>query len=77
MCEYCKSTFIGETNASLTGSDVEINGLKIGFINSFIDDRDGLAEIKTVFSPAFGDRSILSDSMRIHYCPVCGRKLIE
>ena len=79
MCIYCEETFKGDTNEYFTDMPVEMNGVEIGYITSWIDyDETGGSEatLRTMFDTPGGDY-ICGDSIWINYCPVCGRKLKE
>ena len=65
MCEYCDNGFL-PTSIILSGEDAEYTGI---YNSVYI-------EYGVLFSSiyAFGDD--IDNSVKINYCPMCGKKLV-
>lgn len=71
MCKYCNKTFTGDANDDLVELNVKVNNFRLFGIQTYIEDSDGKAYIKTHLHDQNGNY-IAIGSTKIYYCPVCG-----
>ena len=72
LCKYCQNE--DECNEDLVSSDLEVNNLPVFNILTYIDNGN---ELVLMVLDDFSDNLYDAKRMRIHYCPMCGRKLEE
>ncbi len=69
MCNYCKETFTGDANDDLVNIEIEVNGLRLFGIQTYIEGSDGKAHIKTHLDDEHGRYVVRPGAIKINYCP--------
>lgn len=76
MCKWCDWMFEdnwGDDMPEFVDTKLEINGVEVGYLDVGLDRRIDDPLLATTFS--IGGEPIIMNHLRIHYCPICGRKL--
>lgn len=72
-CNYCSELFTGDCNDSLLMGDVNLEcGINLFNVDVFINDDE-----LEVFVDNLEGREICKKTLKINYCPMCGRRLVR
>ena len=77
MCKYCENTFTGNANETLLDNPVETaNGIFLCGSQVYIDRQSETEASLDITTDDIHGNTIVHTSVKINYCPMCGRKII-
>ena len=72
-CRFCDELFTGDCNDSLMTKNIRINKVPIFGMDIFITDD----KLELYVDTADSGQEILKKTLKIKYCPMCGRELVK